>query len=150
MPAYGLPDDQVKMIASAVYGENRGQGDSAILHTASSVFNRIGNNEWAGKSVPEILLGGYAAVKDTSKNSGFKDAMTNHFPDTNAENEFKRIYAKVAAMNRGKIEPTDTQFYFNQKEINRLAKKGGFDFEKVKEGEPFSSKVGKFRTFSYK
>jgi hypothetical protein len=151
---YGLPDQAVHMIAAATYGENRGQGDDAILHTASSVFNRLGKNEWKNMSIPEVLQHGYYAVKDQSKNSGFQEAMTGNFPDKASENEFKKIYATVASINRGTVDPTDTQFYFNQSEINRLSKSKGFVFSKVEEGQPFNAKVSgrsvKFRTFHYK
>lgn len=147
---YQLPEQEVKMIAAAAYGENRGQGDDAALHTISSVYNRIGRNEWRNKTVPEILQNGYYAVSDTSTNTGYTDALTGKFKNKDDENEYKRIYAKTAAINRGSIEPTDSQFYFNQSEINKLSKSKKFDFSKVEEGTPFMTKNGKFRTFHYK
>ena len=150
MLKYNLPDDQIKMIAAATYGENRGQGDDAIMHTASSVFNRLGRNEWQHLSVPEVLQHGYYAVSNPSKNTGFSEAMSGKFKDKDGENEYKRIYAKVAAINRGAIEPTDAQFYFNQAEINRQVKSKSFDFSKVEEGKSFSAGKQKFRTFHYK
>ena len=153
---YNLPDNMVKMIASAGYGENRGQGEGAMMHTISSVYNRFGQREWANKSVPEVLQDGFYAVKDAAsgKNSGFSDAMNGKFKSEADENEYKKWFVKTAAINRGTIEPTDTQFYFKQPEINRLVKNKGFDFSKVEEGEPFNTKVNgrsvKFRTFHYK
>jgi hypothetical protein len=93
-----------------------------------------------------VLQNGFYAVSNPSVNHGFTDAMSGKFKDEDGENEFKKIYAKVAAINRGTIEPTDTQFYFNQKEINKLVKNKAFDFSQVEEGQAF----GKFRTFHYK
>ncbi len=148
--SYNLTDQEVKMIAAMAYGENRGQGDSAITHTISSAYNRIGKNEWRNKTVPEILQGGYYAVSDTSKNTGYADAMSGKFKSKEDENEYKRAFIKAAAMNRGTLQPTDTQFYFKQSEINKLIKNKAFDFSKVEEGEPFNTKNGKFRTFHYK
>lgn len=148
--AYGLSDQDVKQIAAATYGENRGQGQDAILQTASSVFNRLGNNEWSNMSVPQILQHGYYAVSNQSNNSGYSEAINNKFPDKDSENNYKRIYATVAAMNRGTVQPTDAQFYFKQAEINSLMKKKAFDFSKVEEGQPFNTTTGKFRTFHYK
>lgn len=149
-----MTDDDVKMIAAMAYGKNRGQGDDAIVHTLSSAYNRIGKNEWRNKTVPEILNGGYYAVSDTSNNTGYADAMAGKFKNKDDENEYKRIYVKAAAMRRGTLQPTDTQFYFKQSEINKLSKSKGFDFSKVDEGTPFNAKVGgkteKFRTFHYK
>jgi hypothetical protein len=151
---YGLPDNMVQMIAAATYGENRGQGQDAILHTASSIFNRLGQNEWKHMSVPQVLQNGYYAVSHPENNQGFTDAMSGKFKDKASENDFKRIYATVASLNRGSVEPKSTQFYFKQNEINKLIKNKGFDFSKVNEGESFNAKVGgktvKFRTFSYK
>ena len=143
---YGLPDDQVKMIAATTYGVNRGQGDNAITQTASSIFNRLGQHEWKNMSVPEVLQNGYAAVNNPGKNDGFSEAMSGKFADKDSENEFKKIYARVASINRGAVEPTNAQFYFNQKEIGNLIRSKKFDFSKVEEGQGF----GKFRTFHYK
>ena len=50
--SYNLTDEEVKMIAAMSYGQNRGQGDDAMLHTLSSAYNRIGKNEWRNKTVP--------------------------------------------------------------------------------------------------
>lgn len=147
---YGLSDQDVQQIAAATYGENRGQGDAAVLHTASSIYNRLGKREWSGMGVSDVLQNGYNAVNNTSNNKGYSDAMSNIFKDKESENEYKRIYAKVAAINRGAIEPTDTQFYFKQPEINKMTKNKTFDFSKVEEGQSFNTKNGKFRTFHYK
>lgn len=160
--SYNLTDEEVKMMAAMSYGENRGQGDDAMLHTLSSAYNRIGKNEWRNKTVPEILKGGYYAVSDTSTNTGYADAMAGKFKSKEEENEYKRHYIKASAMNRGTIQPTSTQFYFKQPEINKLDKQFknkedklyGFDFSQVEEGDSFMTKVGgkevKFRTFRYK
>ena len=160
--SYNLTDEEVKMMAAMSYGENRGQGDDAMLHTLSSAYNRIGKNEWRNKTVPEILQGGYYAVSDTSTNTGYADAMAGKFKSKDDENEYKRHYIKASAMNRGTLQPTSTQFYFKQPEINNLDKKfkdktdksSGFDFSLVEEGDSFMTKVGgkpvKFRTFRYK
>jgi hypothetical protein len=147
---YDLSDNDLMQIAAMTYGENRGQGDAAIIHTASSAFNRLGKNEWRNLAVPDMLKNGYYAVSHTEDNPGYSEAMNGKFPDKQSEGEFKRIYAKVAAINRGAIDPTDTQFYFKQPEINKLIKSKGFDFSLVEEGEPFQTKNGKFRTFFYK
>ena len=101
-------------------------------------------------SIPQVLHSGFSAVNNTSNNDGFNEAMSGKFKDKASENEFKNIYSKVAAINRGTLEPTDTQFYFKQPEINKLIKHKQFDFSKVEEGEPFKTKAGKFRTFHYK
>lgn len=151
---YGLSDQDVKQIAATTYGENRGQSPDAVLQTASSVFNRIGNNEWSNMSVPQIVQNGYYAVSHPQNNTGYTDAINNQFPDDDSANSYKKIYSTVAALNRGTIQPTPTQFYFKQSEINSLIKNKGFDFSKVNEGSPFDATVGgqktKFRTFYYK
>ena len=151
---YGLDDNSIHMIAATAYAENRGQGDDAILHTASSVFNRLGQGEWKNMSLPQVLHHGYYAVSNPGANGGFQEAMSGKFKDKNDENEFKKIYSTVASINRGTVEPTDTQFYFKQPEINRQIKNKSFDFSKVDEGEPFKTKVNgrsvAFRTFHYK
>lgn len=146
---YGLSDADVKQIAACVYAENRGGDDKALIHTASSIFNRLGQGEWADKSLPQVLREGYSAVGNPKDNKGWEEAMGGKFPDDESANVFKNIYAKVAAINRGKLQPTKTQFYFKQPEINRLSKKKSFDFGKVEEGESFGLGKNKFRTFHY-
>ena len=149
---YGLNDEQIKHIAAAVYGENRGQGDDALKATAASFFNRMGEHEWKKQSVDNLAYHTFNAIKDSvsGKNTGYLDALSGKFPDKDGENEYKKIISMVGAMNRGKMDTGDAQFYFNDNEIKKLKASKNFDFAKVDEGDSFKAGGQKFRTFHYK
>jgi hypothetical protein len=145
-------NDAIQYIAATVHGEMRNQPRDAKINVASSIFNRYGQREWKHMDLPTMVNQGYYAVRDAKKgkNTGFDEAMSGKFKNKTDEDDFRRTYAIVASIAKGTLEPTKTQFYYNQNEINRLIKNKKHDFKKTPEVGSFEDTKGKkFRTFAY-
>jgi hypothetical protein len=138
--------NEVAQLANMIYGEGANQPVEVMKMMGSSAINRVqaGRAAEFGGDLPTVLQKGYYAV--SNPNTPYKQAVEQKFPDQESETKYKQALSIASGLLRGTIKPDEGQFYFTDKEINKLKRnKKAFDFKKVKE----VGKVGKYRVFGY-
>lgn len=133
-------------LANAIYGEGANQPYEVMKMIGSSAINRVrsGRASEFGSNMCEVLNKGYYAV--SNPNQPYKEAVSGKFGSPEAENKYKQAVAIASGLIKGNIEPDEGEFYFTDKEIQKLKRnKKSFDFKKVRE----VGKTGPYRVFKY-
>lgn len=130
--------------AALVYAEAAGESDDFKKMVGSTVLNRLdsGRVKEFGSNIDEIAVKGYSSVNGNL----YKQAMSGSFPDKVSEEAFKKSMAIFSGLAKGTIKRTDGEFFFTDKEIEKLKNKKAFNFDLVSE----TGKVKGFRVFKYK
>ena len=137
--------NDVVELANVIYGEAAGEDFDTMRMVGSTILNRFksGRNIEFGYTIPEIIQKGYYAA--INQNEPYQQALSQKFPDKNAENKYKTALQIASGLYKGTIEPQEGMFYFTDKEIRKMQKNKSFDFGLVRE----INKTGKYRIFSY-
>jgi hypothetical protein len=127
-----------------VYGEETQDTDTMRMITQSAL-NRLlsGKKKEFGGSIPEITKKGYYAV--SKKNTPYQQAVSQKFPDVPSKVAWGNAKKVVEAVLGDKDYGQGHQFYFTDKEIEKLKKSKKFDFSKVKA----KGASGKYKLFGY-
>jgi len=132
-------------LAAAIYSEGASEDAEVMKMMGSSALNRLNSTRDSefGSNLSEVLQKGYYGVRDNTEL--YQQAITGKFPDKASENKYKQALAIASGLLRGTIKPSKGEFYFTEKEIQKMKKKKSFDFNQVKE----LGTVGKYRVFGY-
>lgn len=134
-------------LAAGIYSEVASEDSDTMKLVGSSIINRMNSNRDSefGVNLPEVMQKGYYGVRENT--DLYQQAVTGKFPDKLSENKYKQALAIASGLLRGTIEPNKGEFYFTEKEIQKMKKRGkkAFDFDQVKD----LGQVGKYRVFGY-
>lgn len=134
-------------LAAMIYGEGANQKPETMRKIGSTALNRLasGKIKEFGGNLDEVLMKGYYAVKNNSPM--YQEAVSGKFKDEVSETAYKQALAIASGLIKGTIKPDKGEFYFTQKEINKLKKKGkkAFNFDAVKKLDEFED----YQMFGY-
>ena len=135
-----------KAIQDMAFGEGASSDNDTVSMIVHSALSRYlsGRKEFGGPSIADVVKKGYYAV--SNPNTPYKQATSGKFPDIKSKARYAEIGKLVDAITGDKSYSKDKpQFYFTDKEIERLTKSKGFDFSKVKA----KGIQGKYKLYGY-
>ncbi len=139
-----LSPEDVAALQRMVYGEAAGSDEATMRMIAQSAVNRLrsGRTKEFGGNMTKVLQKGYYAV--SNPNLPYRQALEGAFNDEQSKKKWLQAQNVVNDVIKNQ-DFGKTMFYFTQPELERLTKKGGFDFSQVVPTE----NIGAYMGFAY-
>ncbi len=139
-----LTEEDVAALSRMVFGESAGADEVTMRMIAQTAINRLrsGRSKEFGGNLSKVLKKGYYAVSNPNKS--YRQALSGQFNDEPSKKSWTQAQRVVNEIIKNQ-DFGQAQFYFTPKEIERLKKEGGFNFDIVIP----TGEVGQYKTFAY-
>jgi len=144
-----MPDLETVELANMIYGEVGSLDYDTMVMAGSTALNRVDANrpKEFGSTLSEVINypNVYYAVQN--QNDPYTWATSGKFPNAEEEARYKKALSVAYGLRAGTIDRREGHFFFTDKDVKRLKKKGkrAFDFTKVKS----LGKQDKYNIYSY-